>query len=167
MRSHARRHGLTKSATETRFALERGSRPLRNRAGLRVCCPRVSKMADAEKAGVQSLPRPIRSDEVAVIRATFEACTSPSTTVDPAVLRDVEKLMVVSRCGCGCATVRFAPRRGSEPELPLARGRGVTPSGDSVLIFVFGRTYVITELEIAPLNEPMSGGLPTVASILA
>lgn len=102
-----------------------------------------------------------------MIRATFQANADPDTSADPRLLHDLESLMVVSRCACGCATVRFAPRKRSTLELPLAQGRGITPRGESVLILVFGSPDAITELEIAPLNEPWSGELPTVESILA
>jgi len=116
---------------------------------------------------VESMPRPIRPDEVAVIRAAIRVSVDPELVVDAAILDALESLMVVSACGCGCPSVRFRPRVGREPELALARAGGVTPAGEAVLIFVFGRANGITELEIAPMEEPTSGLLPTVASISA
>ncbi len=67
---------------------------------------------------MSSIPdnRSLRPDEVALIRWLLEH-GEPAAA---AFLRDLEQAQVVSRCGCGCASVDFAiTGRVPQPEAPL------------------------------------------------
>lgn len=90
--------------------------------------------------------RPIRQSELDVIRATL-ACASV-VPVDKTAEDTIATLQVVSRCGCGCATVDFAEPASDQRSSVVAEGVGNTPKGGLVGVIVWGRPDAITGLEI-------------------
>lgn len=94
--------------------------------------------------------RPIREDEVAVIRAAIERAGREPVQSD--MLSALDQLAVVSRCGCGCSTVTFAQTVTGEDPYPIADGIGFTPRGGRVGVLVWGRSDLVSELEICDLG---------------
>ena len=111
-------------------------------------------------------PRPIRPEEVDVIRVTLEhALVHP---VDDDAVQAIPGLTVVARCECGCASVDFEERALENPWMPLGDGMGTTPRGAQVGIIVWGRRERITGLEVYGLgagNNDLT--LPVPASVVS
>ena len=94
--------------------------------------------------------RLIREQEVDVIRATLErACVQP---LDDSVLHSLPKLIVVSRCDCGCASIDFEATPSDERSQPVADGTGTTQRGGQVGVIIWGRKDAVTGLEVYDLG---------------
>ena len=94
--------------------------------------------------------RPIRKEEIEVIRAALEQAGVRS--VDETAVSSIPTLTVVERCECGCASVDFEARPSEHPWELLGDGVGVTPRGGKVGVIVWGRQDAITGLEIYDMN---------------
>lgn len=94
--------------------------------------------------------RPIRQEEVDVIRATLER--APARPVDPDALESIPTLTVVGRCACGCASVDFDEPPSEHRSKPVGDGIGRTRRGGQVGVIVWGRQDAITGLEIYDLG---------------
>jgi hypothetical protein len=109
--------------------------------------------------------RPIRPQEVTVIRTTLER--APKETLNPGVLDTVEHLRAIGQCGCGCDSIDFVPHDPSHMSQPIGDGMGRTPAGGEVGIIVWGRPDAVTGLEIYSLGaEDHDLRLPIPESIL-
>jgi hypothetical protein len=108
-------------------------------------------------------PRPIAEPEIAVLRATLERV--PFEPIPPSTVDAVPALTVVATCDCGCANIDFVVGRElASPGRPVAGGYGVTSSGATVEILVFGTPAAIFALRILPLGHE-DGTLPRLESI--
>ena len=107
-------------------------------------------------------PRPIAEKEIAVIRATLERV--PFEPISPSTVESVPALTVVGDCDCGCAALDFAIEHDAHPGRPVAGGYGVTQSGATVEILVFGTPDAIFAFRILPLGHD-DGTLPRLESI--
>jgi hypothetical protein len=94
--------------------------------------------------------RPIRQEEVEVIRATLRQ--APVRSVNDDVVTSIPTLAVVARCECGCASVDFDERPSEHRSKPVGDGVGETPRGGRVGVIVWGRQDAITGLEIYDLG---------------
>lgn len=108
--------------------------------------------------------RPIKPEEVAVIRAALErACKEPLAT---GIADTIHHLHRIDQCDCGCDSVDFVPYDSVHMPYPVADGIGRTPAGGDVGVIVWGRDDAITGLEIYSLGaEDDDQKLPVPASI--
>ena len=90
--------------------------------------------------------RGITEGEAAVIRTALERALVRN--VDDTARKAIEKLEVIGRCECGCASVDFDSPVSDESPKRIADGTGTTPRGGQVGIIVWGRADAITGLEI-------------------
>jgi hypothetical protein len=106
--------------------------------------------------------RPINEEEAAVVRAILERV--PWKPIPRPTLESASSLVVVGTCACGCSSLEFEseprPPRGN----PIAGGYGVTRSGRTVEVLLFGTPEVLTAFEvISPGHD--DGSLPRPESI--
>jgi hypothetical protein len=94
--------------------------------------------------------RPIRPEEVAVLRRTLER--APKETINPDVLETLTDLRAIDQCGCGCDSIDFVRHDPEHFSRPVAEGMGTTPAGGDVGVIVWGRPGAITGLEIYSLG---------------
>lgn len=94
--------------------------------------------------------RPIRPQEVAVIRSALERASKE--TLDPGVVDTLDRLRAIGQCGCGCDSVDFVPHDPAHMSYPIGDGMGKTPAGGDVGVIVWGRPDAITGLEIYSLG---------------
>jgi hypothetical protein len=106
-------------------------------------------------------PRPITEAEASVIE---HALIAEGLGTDP-LLASVRSLLVIGRCGCGCASVDFAvPPSITQSAAPLVDATGKTPSGDDLGIIIWANGGSISGLEVfGHTDEPAP--LPVVSSI--
>jgi hypothetical protein len=107
-------------------------------------------------------PRPIADREIAVVRAILERI--PFEPIPRSTVESVATLTIVGSCECGCASVDFGSRLDMSPGRPVAGGYGVTPSGATVELLLFGTPDAISSLRILPLGHE-DGALPNLESI--
>ena len=85
-----------------------------------------------------------------MIRATLEhASNIPDVS---RFVGNVDRLHVISRCGCGCDSVDFAKHDPEHPSRIIADGIGLTPKGGQVGVMVWATDDTITGLEIYDLG---------------
>ncbi|MDB6027472.1 MAG: hypothetical protein JWM68_3695 [Verrucomicrobiales bacterium] len=108
--------------------------------------------------------RPIKTEEVAVIRTTLKQAP---TLPDLSHLADtVEQLRAVGQCGCGCDSVDFTSHDPAHDSQRIGDGVGITPSGGKVGVIVWGKNDAITGLEVYSLGaEDGDLKLPVPSSI--
>ena len=106
--------------------------------------------------------RPISPDERAVLERAVRVAAVDGADI-PA-LDQLERLQVVGKCECGCATVQFRyPRSGQIPGI-VADAMGETPTGERVDILVFASEGHFTELEIVGYSD-FPASLPVASTI--
>jgi hypothetical protein len=93
------------------------------------------------------MPRPIRPDEVAVIRRLLQV--GADSPVPAALLASVAGLVVHSACDCGCDSLLFASDRCLGE--PIAIGVARMRSGAHVELWLWVHEGSITYLELEPL----------------
>jgi hypothetical protein len=108
------------------------------------------------------VPRPIADQEIAVVRAILERV--PFESIPGATIDSVPTLTVVAACECGCACVDFAPQGDACLGRSVAGGYGVTPSGATVEVMLFGTPNAIWSLRVLPQGHD-DGALPRLDSI--
>ena len=109
--------------------------------------------------------RPIKPEEVVVIRTTLERASKER--LDPGIADGLEHLRAIGQCGCGCDSVDFVPHDPAHMSHPLGDGMGKTPAGGDVGVIVWGRSDAITGLEIYSLGADDNDlKLPLPESIL-
>ncbi len=84
-------------------------------------------------------------------------------------VHQMPNVTVVSRCACGCPTIRFAVSNcstslGSDQTILAERG-GVSPEGVRFGIYLLGREGLISELEVYPISGDGPFTLPPVEGI--
>jgi hypothetical protein len=94
--------------------------------------------------------RSIGASEIEVIRAALEK--APAAPVDTVTKGAVDRLQVIGRCECGCASVDFDAQESDQRSTLLADAIGHTARGGRVGVIVWGRPDAITGLEIYDLG---------------
>lgn len=94
--------------------------------------------------------RKITTAEVAVIRAAL-ACGSGSLLSDSAN-KEIEHLVVVDQCTCGCDSVDFTLHGQSAGSSLYVAVIGTTPKGGRVGVIVWGKDGHVTGLEVYDLG---------------
>jgi hypothetical protein len=111
-----------------------------------------------------TINRPIKPEEIAVIRATLTQ--APTMPEFPHLASTVEHLRAMGQCGCGCDSVDFVPHDPTHVSQPIGDGVGTTPAGGRVGVIVWGRDDAITGLEVYSLGAEESDlKLPVPSSI--
>ncbi len=95
-------------------------------------------------------PRPINNAEALVVSTALHV--APTNPVSEQLLASIDSLVVVDKCGCGCASVDFEKQHENSGNIPIADAIGLTPRGGEVGIIVWGTTFKITGLEIFDLG---------------
>jgi hypothetical protein len=109
-------------------------------------------------------PRLVAEAEALVIERALKS--APVAEVPPLLLTSVRSLRVVSRCGCGCASVDFSPPTSNEAVWePLADATGKSPTGEDLGIIVWGKDGCISGLEIYSYTDAPAP-LPVIESIV-
>jgi hypothetical protein len=108
------------------------------------------------------LPRAITDEEAAVILAIVATTPGPAPFDVEASLREA---VVTGESNCGCPSISLGPR--DPKQYCCAQAWGRTPSGRSLLLFVFATAGRITELEVADTSGACTLELPVVDSIEA
>lgn len=99
-----------------------------------------------------------------MIRATL--AQAPIQPLEDSVLSSIPKLMVVSRCECGCASVDFEAAPSDQYSQPVGDGIGITARGGQVGVIIWGRPDAVTGLEVYDLGAGEDDlTLPAPASI--
>jgi len=107
--------------------------------------------------------RPISDAEAAVVERVLDVAAV--TDDAPALRTQVRSLQVISRCGCGCATIGFKHlTEGDRPGRMVADASGKAPDGDVVGIIVWAFGPDLAELEIYNYSE-RAARLPALTSI--
>lgn len=94
--------------------------------------------------------RAIRTDEIAVIRATLKR--APSVERAERLAEGLAGLRVVARCGCGCASVDFASPEADSDARPVADGIGSGPAGGDIGVLVWATEHRVIGLEVYDLG---------------
>lgn len=94
--------------------------------------------------------RSIGAGEIKVIRVALEKALVG--LVDTVAKGAVDRLQVMGRCECGCASVDFDAQESDQPSTLLADAIGYTARGGRVGVIVWGRPDAITGLEIYDLG---------------
>jgi hypothetical protein len=110
-----------------------------------------------------NINRPIKPEEVAVIRAALER--APKETVENTAIASIDCLRAVGQCGCGCDSVDFVEHDPAHMSYPVADGIGRTTRGGEVGIIVWGRHDAITGLEVYSFDDEDDSKLPIPESI--
>jgi hypothetical protein len=109
-------------------------------------------------------PRSITPEEVAIVRTLLDTCLV--VPVSPVAVEALPALKIMSRCGCGCASVEFVAPWPTEPRSRLvADGVATMPTDARVGLMVFGLPDAITAFEIYELDPYPLGTLPEPATI--
>jgi len=95
--------------------------------------------------------RRISTHEMDVVRCAVQS--APVEGIQLPSLENLESLNVVSRCGCGCASVDFRLLGAGEIAEVVADAIGETSSGEEVGVLVFGLNGRITGLEIVGYSD--------------
>ncbi len=109
------------------------------------------------------LDRPISDEEAATVRWLLEnGCDERPLHL---LLASVSGLRVVSRCGCGCASVDFVPVGQQWPHAPIAEAQGKTSRGLDCGLILWGTEHSITGLEVYEYEPPSDEFLPRIDSL--
>ena len=95
--------------------------------------------------------RGISTHEMKVVRRAVQS--APVEGIQLPSLENLACLNVVSRCGCGCASVDFKLLGAGEIAEVVADAIGETSSGEEVGVLVFGLNGRITGLEIVGYSD--------------
>jgi hypothetical protein len=110
------------------------------------------------------LSRAITQEEIEVVRTALDRAATTSEL--GRLASGVEQLRVISRCGCGCASVDFVEHDSQNPGRPIAHAIGSTETAGMVGVIIWGTAEQITGLEVYDLGAgPHDLTLPVPASI--
>lgn len=98
----------------------------------------------------ERFPRPISTDEADVVRAAL--IKAAEGDAGAALIGSVDRLVVIGRCKCGCASVDFECPGGHRTGALLAHGMARTSKGFQVGVLVWGDERGIRGLEIFELD---------------
>jgi hypothetical protein len=107
--------------------------------------------------------RPISTHEAAIVSWLLRYGVPAGRLLHLAA--SVPRLRVVSRCGCGCASVDFEQEGQPTTSHPIADALAETPDG-SVGLILWGRDDAITGLEIYELSSANIKTLPAIDDLL-
>jgi len=110
----------------------------------------------------RTIPRPISEQEAAVVRAILARVSFKP--IPPSTVEATSSLIVVGTCECGCSCLDFKSEPNPLLAQPIAGGYGVTPSGLTVEVLLFGTPEVLTAFRVLPLGHD-DGALPRLDSI--
>jgi hypothetical protein len=79
---------------------------------------------------------------------------------------ELQKLMVAGGCGCGCASIDFAPVPAEKSRI-IADAIGASADGLQCGLLLWGRDNAISSLEIYELDSGSTASLPTIESLRA
>ena len=107
--------------------------------------------------------RPISEPEAAVVEWLLKS----ASVVGPLdhLVPFVQKLRVVARCTCGCASVDFEPGGQAGRSRPIADAVGEAAPGKRRGVILWGRDDAITGLEVYELSPGSNLTLPPTASL--
>ena len=107
--------------------------------------------------------RPISQAEAAVV--THALAKAATGIAAPGLESQVQSLVVVAYCPCGCGSVTFGvPGQDHADSRQLADGCAQTTDGTLVGVFVWGTAEVISGLEIYQMDEE-AASMPDPATI--
>jgi hypothetical protein len=98
-------------------------------------------------------PRPISEVEALLIRRALEKAPMSDISMPPA--DSIDRLNVVCRCICGCASVGFVgdAEEGNLGATRLADAEGLEPSGRWVGLIIWGTPSQVTSLEVYGMDH--------------
>jgi hypothetical protein len=102
--------------------------------------------------------RPISRQEVEIVSWLLRN----ASTKEPLnhLLDGVDRLRVVGRCGCGCASVDFEKDGQSGGRHPIAEATAESPTGLNCGVILWGRDGAVTGLEIYEMDPDSTNTLP-------
>jgi hypothetical protein len=110
----------------------------------------------------ETSPRQISEEEAAVVRAILQRV--PFKPIPRSTVEAVPSLVVVATCECGCSSLDFKSEPDPPPGPPIAGGYGVTPSGATVEVLLFGTPEVLSAFRVLSYGHD-DGALPRLDSI--
>lgn len=113
------------------------------------------------QAQSQPIDRPMKSNEIALI----EWLLASARTTQKSVLTDWSRYRVVGGCGCGSLDVSVSGIDLSEATHGvIAEAWGTSPEGANLIVglhaALLGETFIVTELEIMPVDGQKHYSLP-------
>ena len=122
-------------------------------------------MTNALQQTSNDLPRALNQGERELLVYLFARFFAQSEVY----LNQLETIVVVSRCPCGCPTINLWKAGEAEPPgeraLVFWGGNGTNAAGELVGLLLFQTDGVISCLEIIPYSDERDCGLPLLESI--
>ena len=107
-----------------------------------------------------TFPRGVSEAEIAVLSRIFEV--GFGDPVSDELTKNLNKLQVVSACGCGCDSVNFVTDEFGS--FPLREADGLDSTGNLVGVIIWGTTERVTSLEVFRYGEGR-GSLPEPSTL--
>ncbi len=107
--------------------------------------------------------RPISRQEVEIVSWLLRN----ASTKEPLnhLLDGVDRLQVVGRCGCGCASVDFEKGGQSGDCHPIAEATAESHAGLKCGLILWGRDDAVTGLEVYEMDPDSTNSLPRLETL--